>query len=347
MKANVSHALQSRWPHGRRGGSDAVTGSSTAAAVTPASIHTGQVIDLAGVVTRIRAADLPRAAAMAAMLRAASPASGPPSIEVSFEDGAVPAVEWSGDGPFEIRREHPGVAYVRSDLGLVACVTPGRIVVVGDASDLRAAFRPVFSFALAHLMTGRDRHVLHAATLSVDDGCVLVLGPSGAGKSTVALCALRCGWPVLGDDLVVLAQRGGRILATAVPRPITVPPDVVDDLRAVPVPGDARKRLELPIDAVSPGTKPVLGLIVATHGDSERSSLQEISPFAVPPVVLASSLVADNAELRRALFALSVGLSRLPSVELAHGTRPDARVEDGAALLEQIRVRVGSDHLRG
>ena len=316
-----------------------MTGSPTAAAVTPSSICAGQVIDLAGVVTRLWAADLGRAAAMAAMVRAALPASGPPSIEVSFEDGAVPEVQWSRDGPYEVRREHAGLVYVRSDLGLVARVTPDRIVVVGDASDLRAAFRPVFSFAIAHLLAWRDRHVLHAATLSVDEGCILVFGPTGAGKSTVALCALRCGWRVLGDDLVVLAQLSDRILATAVPRPITAPRDLVDDPRAVPVPGDARERLELPPDAVTPGTRPVLGLIVATHADSERSSVQEISPFAVPPVVLASSLVADSAEMRRELFPLSVKLSRLPNVELAHGTHPGARLDDGAALLEQIRVR--------
>ena len=49
--------------------------------------------------------------------------------------------------------------------------------------------------------------------------------------------------------------------------------------------------------------------------------------------------IADSAEMRRELFPLSVKLSRLPNVELAHGTHPGARLDDGAALLEQIRVR--------
>jgi hypothetical protein len=309
------------------------------AAVTPSSIRAGQVIDVAGVGMRVWAADDARAEAMASMLRAALPASGPPSAEVRFEDGAAPRIQWSGAGPYEVRRERPDLVSVRSDLGFVARVTPDRVVVVGDAPNLGAAFRPVFSFAIAHLLAWRDRHVLHAAALSVDDGCVLVLGPTGAGKSTVALCALRCGWPVLGDDLVALAPLGDRILATAVPRPIAAPRDLVDDPRAVPVAGDARERLELPPGTTTPGTRRVLGLIVVAHADSPKSTARELRAFAVPPLVLASCLVADSAESRRSLFPLAAALSRLPTVELAHGTRSGTRLEDGAALLEEIRTR--------
>jgi hypothetical protein len=307
--------------------------------VTATSIRAGQVLDLAGVAMRFWAADTARADAMAALLRDASPSSAPPSVEVRFDVAAAPPMQWSGDAPYEVRRERPDLVSVRSALGLVARVTPDQIVIVGDAPDLRAALRPVFAFAVAHVMAGRDRHVLHAATLSVEDGCVLVLGASGAGKSTVALCALRCGWPVFGDDLVALEVHGERVLATALPRPMAVPRDLVDDARAVPVPGDPRGRLELPTGTIAPGTRPVLGLIVTKHADSPRSTLREIRPFAVPPVVLTSSLVAESAEMRRTLFPLSVTLSRLPTVELAHGSDPGARLEDGMVLLEQIRTR--------
>ena len=67
--------------------------------------------------------------------------------------------------------------------------------------------------------------------------------------------------------------------------------------------------------------------------------MRELRPFAVPPLVLASYLVADNADTRRSHFPLAVTLSRLPTVELAHGTRAGPRLEDGAVLLEQIRTR--------
>jgi hypothetical protein len=168
---------------------------------------------------------------------------------------------------------------------------------------------------------------------------VLALGPTGAGKSTVAVCALRCGWPVLGDDLVALTPVDDGFLATAVPRPIAAPRDLVDDRRAVPFPGDTRGRLELPSDAIARGTRPVLGLIVVAHADSPNSTMREIRPFAVPPLVLGSTLVADTADACRSLFPFAVALSRVPAVELAHGTRSATRLEDGAALLEQIATR--------
>ena len=335
--ANACHAPWSRGLHGWRGGG-AVIGS-----VTPSSIRAGQVIDLAGIPTRVWAADLARAEAMASMLRAAYPASDPPTVEVRFEDGPAPEIPWSGDGPYEVRRERPGLVHVRAAHGLVARVTADQVVVLGDAPDLGAAFRPVFSFAMAHLLAMRDRSVLHAATLGVGDGCVLAFGPTGAGKSTVALCALQCGWPVLGDDLVALAPVGDRFLATALPRPIAAPRELVDDGRAVLFPGDTRGRLELPPDAITRGTRPVLGLIVVAHADSPNSTVRELRPFAVPPLVLASSLVADNPDSYRSLFPFAVALSRLPTVELAHGTRSATRLEEGAALLEQLATRFAQE----
>jgi hypothetical protein len=309
------------------------------ASVTAASIRGGQVIDLAGVPTRIWAADDARAEAMAAMLRAAAPARGAPSAELRFErDDPEPPPP--GDLPFAVRREGPGYVSVHSTLGLVARVTPDRIVVRGKASDLAAAFRPVAALAIAHLLAARGRVLLHAATLAIADGCVLVLGPTGTGKSTVALCALRCGWPVLGDDLVALEPDGDGYLATAVPRPIVVSRDVVGDADAIPVPGDVRDRLELPVDAVTVGTRSVVGVIVTAHADSPSSTLRALRPFSVPPVVLASCLLGDTAESRRTLFPLATTLSRLPAVELAHGTRSATRVDEGAVLLEQIRARL-------
>jgi hypothetical protein len=307
--------------------------------VTPSSIRAGQALDVAGIAMHVWAADLPRAEALAAMVRAAPPASGPPIVEIRFEAGESLPVEWSSDDPWEVQRDEEGVVIVRSERGLAARVTPDRIVIDGNALDVGAALRPVLALALAHVLERHNRPLLHAAMLSVDDGCVLVLGHTGAGKSTVALCALRCGWPVFGDDLVVLDVHGDRISAVAVPRPIMAPRELVDDPRAAPVPGDARQRVELPPGALVLGTRPVIGVIVSTHADSPNSTVGAFSPFAVARLALASFPVSDSAESRARLFPLAVALGRLPAFELAHGTEPTTRVEDGAALLEELRSR--------
>lgn len=305
-------------------------------AVTAASVLAGEVLAVAGFPMHVWAADEARAEAVAATLRVALPTTSPPTVKVRFERGAAPPLQWTGDVPFETRRDAPDLTFVRSDLGLVARVTPDQIVVTGDAPDLLLAFRRVFTLAVAHLLGWRDRHVLHAATLGVEQGCILVLGPSGAGKSTLALCALRRGWPVLGDDLVALQTLGEHILATALPRPIAAPHELVDDTDAIRIPGDPRGRLELPPTTVTHGTRQVLGIIVAAHADSPHSTVRELPSFAVLPLVAASSLTADDAESIRAAFPFAATLSRLPTVELAHGTRPGDRLADGARLLEEI-----------
>ena len=41
-----------------------------------------------------------------------------------------------------------------------------------------------------------------------------------------------------------------------------------------------------------------------------------------------------------AVFPLAVALSRLPAVELRHGTMANARTADGARLLEGARARI-------
>lgn len=60
--------------------------------------------------------------------------------------------------------------------------------------------------------------LLHAASLRVDEGLVLLSGPPYSGKSTLALCALRRGMAVIGDDVVRLDL--DTLLAEPVPRPL-------------------------------------------------------------------------------------------------------------------------------
>ena len=127
-----------------------------------------------------------------------------------------------------------------------------------------------------------------------------------------------------------------RNMLTALPRPITAPPDVVDDPHAAPLPGDARGRVELPPGTVTAGTRSVVGLVVAAHGRAAESTARRLPSIAVPPVVITSCLVADTADARRELFPLTMALSRLPAFELAHGTQAATRIDEGSALLRSL-----------
>lgn len=51
---------------------------------------------------------------------------------------------------------------------------------------------------------------LHASAVAVGDRAIVLVGPSGAGKSSTAAAFARLGHPILGDDLVALAETGDR-----------------------------------------------------------------------------------------------------------------------------------------
>lgn len=60
---------------------------------------------------------------------------------------------------------------------------------------------------------------IHATALVVRESGILVRGPSGSGKSGLALCLLELArerrWfaALVGDDRVIVQQRGGRLVA--------------------------------------------------------------------------------------------------------------------------------------
>jgi hypothetical protein len=54
---------------------------------------------------------------------------------------------------------------------------------------------------------------LHGATVDSPEGVIAIMAPSGSGKSTLASELLHRGWPLFADDVLVLEDRAGTILA--------------------------------------------------------------------------------------------------------------------------------------
>jgi hypothetical protein len=61
---------------------------------------------------------------------------------------------------------------------------------------------------IAFVLRLRGLLALHASAVEMDGTAVLVVGPAGAGKSTTAAAFALNGWPVLTDDVAVVAPRG-------------------------------------------------------------------------------------------------------------------------------------------
>jgi serine kinase of HPr protein (carbohydrate metabolism regulator) len=60
-------------------------------------------------------------------------------------------------------------------------------------------------------------HIVHATCVAFDGRGVLLRGASGSGKSDVALRCLAEGARLVADDQVMLARKGGNVLASAPP----------------------------------------------------------------------------------------------------------------------------------
>ncbi|PRY19865.1 Hpr(Ser) kinase/phosphatase [Aliiruegeria haliotis] len=57
--------------------------------------------------------------------------------------------------------------------------------------------------------------ILHASTVALGDGGLLILGPSGAGKSSLALDLIALGAELVADDRTHVRTSNGELVATA------------------------------------------------------------------------------------------------------------------------------------
>jgi hypothetical protein len=322
--------------------------ASSPLALTGADVLAGRVVDIAGIPTQLEASSAHRAGAVAALFRHATVHDDPPRCALRFtaDHVAVPAIEAKTIvGGVELWRPRPDELVLRSDEGITARVSNDEIVVGGDAESLPRAFRFIALLAVTHLLAQHGHHVLHAGAIVADDAALLVLGDTGSGKSTLVYGAHRLGWPVLADDLVALHRRDDDTYAAGLPRPITIPSDVV--VEEIPgsraVPDDARDRTELPVGTLAGGARLVAGVIVTGRSTDRRSERVPMSRLDTTQSVLrASASLADRAVLPE-LFALASELARRPAWRLLHGTDPDSRLDDAGRELAAIRDRLRDD----
>jgi hypothetical protein len=307
----------------------------------------GQVVDVAGVPMRLCASDDRRAAAVAALFRHAVPVTAEPECVVRFSD-ASPAVPNSDPDTIfqglDLWRSSAGELVLRSQGGLTARVTRDAIDVGGDAPTLAREFRYVATIGLTHALAYRDRHLFHGGAVVCDERALLVLGGSGKGKSTLVLGALQSGWRALTDDLVAVQRREGALYAAGLPRPISVPLDVLTTEHAdgLPVPDDPRARVELPASTFTSSSHPIAGVIVVARGDDRAARLDPLDAHdALRRLLSACASLADPA-LMREVFAVAAGLARLPAWTLQHGSDPACRVEEARLRLDEIRSQVAA-----
>ncbi|MGH7647581.1 MAG: hypothetical protein ACREND_05655, partial [Gemmatimonadaceae bacterium] len=146
----------------------------------------------------------------------------------------------------------------------------------------------------------RNRYHVHAAGVVAPDGRAWILtGESGNGKSTLTYALARRGWPVLGDDGIVLERRPSGVLAYAWREPLQVSfdlaawfPELLDHASSVNW-DDARHRVG--IDATFVRSAVIAGVIILSRG--ERDHLSPLPPTSALTMLIRQStflFLTDN-----------------------------------------------------
>ena len=303
------------------------------------AIRSGLVVAIGGIPVRLQALDARHARVASEFLYGLEPVASAPACALTFGAQAPSLPErpfdevvfdghaWQRDTEFAFRHES----------GLVAVADATAAHIGGDADDLWWPFRRLFHPVIAHLLAHQRRYVLHAAAIANDRGAVLVFGGSGAGKSTTAMAALRAGWQVMGDDVIVLAPGESGADVVGIARPMAVPGDVFDGIGPHgAMPGDVRTRVELPPHSLATVSRPLRAVVISDHARTGGATIEPVTAADVLHEALSAFTPARNLELRRAFFPHAAALSRLPAWRLRHACDSSVRLSEAVELLSGV-----------
>ena len=285
---------------------------------------------------------------MGALLDGQSEVTAAPVCTLEVSDRPLPVPDRDPDEASDVLRAWWGGSDLALDhsSGLRAVADARDARIGGDTDRLRVPFRYLFQPLITHVLAHRDRFVVHAAAMATDEGAFLVLGETGSGKSTLALAALRQGWQVLGDDLVVIrpGDGAGPPEVTGIRRPLAVPADVLGEVGdARMMAGDPRSRAELPLAHLTTGWWPVRGLLLVGHGSAPGGGLLDVPGVDAFRVVVGSYYAASNPPLLRRFFRHAAALSRVPAWRFELASDPAGRLVAAGRHLDAAARRGGTD----
>jgi hypothetical protein len=126
---------------------------------------------------------------------------------------------WLPDGSAYVRWEAVGEFLVAAN---GQCIRWRRF----DESSIESFQVYLLGQALSFALVKQRLEPLHATVVTVDDRAVAFLGNSGAGKSTLAACFLEAGHRLVTDDLLLLHEESGRLLAYPGPPRLKLFPEI-------------------------------------------------------------------------------------------------------------------------
>jgi hypothetical protein len=208
--------------------------------------------------------------------------SGPASPDAwrgSLKDGSELAIQWGVRGDLLFRYGSRALFRLDREAAHLACA-PAEPAAVSWRRILCGRVLPLV--ALAH-----GSEALHAAAVETPAGVVAIAGPSGAGKSTLAAQLLARGYPLFTDDVLVLSDRGGAIVAHPGGPYLSLAEGVVE-----PPPGETLDRVGgkrwIALREAARAPRSVAALVLLERGETEGSAVSRVpaSPLPLAPFML-------------------------------------------------------------
>jgi hypothetical protein len=225
----------------------------------------------------------------------------------------------------------------------------GRVIHARAVGGSTEAFRTyllgqVLSFALVR----RGMEPLHSTTAVIDGRAVAFIGDCGYGKSTLGAACLRAGYPLVTDDLLVLAERSGEFLAQPGPPRIKLFPHVADRLLGPARGGRAMNHLTpkrviplAPGQAAPPAPLRAIFVLMPSRARRERPriSIRRLSQRRACIELIRSTfnpMITEAARLERQLHLAARVAERVPMFALSY----PRRLSRLPAVIDAVRARL-------
>ena len=254
-----------------------------------------------------------------------------------MSDAAPAGVRWSAEVP----GLGGGAAVSAPAPGLTLTVQASGVAHLEGSTVPRGMLRQLHQEALILHQLLNSRVVLHGSAVVIDGVAVAIIGPSGAGKSTTAAALLRRGAGLLSDDVVVIDDANGRIMALPTESHLRLKTgqDVASGVASLTASSDAGAAFEPTAGAGA--TPPAAG---ATHpADQPAAAVEPAAPVELR-LILALTNDAENATPQ---WSHLQGLAALDAIREYGAGQRGLDIQGPALFLQRLaRVADGVQVLR-
>jgi len=210
---------------------------------------------------------------------------------------------------------------------------------------------------LAFVLRLRGTVPLHASAIVVDERAIVFAGSPGAGKSTTAAAFALLGYPVLSDDIVVIADEGGVMMAHPSHGHLSVWPDTAQGLFAKEsLPQHSPMYAKHRVDLIERGYRfreravaiDTICMLGRRSPGSHEPTLRQLHPHAAFVALVGqtySNYLLDRTMRGREFDLLGRTVSAVKVAELSLGDRLEDLVPSCQALALQFGNGVGG-HLK-